>query len=239
MAIDGGRLPPSLSRQETVRSWSPTPRPARGSPRERQRDLRAQADQPRLDGMHQRIGFLRVADPAAPGARAVRTRDHAIYESLRLSEAEADFSRRYPDFDPDGALAELRRLEYGRLDEGDQVYLDYTGGGLHAASQIDAHAELLRARVLGNPHSNNPTSLASTELVERARRVVREFFNAPPDEYLCVFTANASAALRLVGESYRFAPRRHVRADRGQPQLGQRHPGVRPAPGRQRSSMFR
>ena len=33
-----------------------------------------------------------------------------------------------------------------------------------------------------------------------------EFFNAPPDEYLCIFTANASAALRLVGESYRFAP---------------------------------
>ena len=64
----------------------------------------------------------------------------------------------------------------------------------------------MRASVLGNPHSNSPTSLASTELVERARRVVREFFNAPPDDYLCVFTANASAALRLVGESYRFAP---------------------------------
>jgi selenocysteine lyase/cysteine desulfurase len=40
--------------------------------------------------------------------------------------------------------------------------------------------------------------------MEHARRVVREFFNAPPDDYLCVFTANASAALRLVGESYRF-----------------------------------
>ncbi len=91
-------------------------------------------------------------------------------------------------------------------DRGGQVYLDYTGGGLHAASQIEAHAELMRGRVLGNPHSNSPASLASTELVERARRVVREFFNAPPEDYLCVFTANASAALRLVGESYRFAP---------------------------------
>ena len=134
------------------------------------------------------------------------TGERAIYEPVRLSEAEADFSRRYPGFDPDGALAELRRTEYARLDEGGQVYLDYTGGGLHAVSQIEAHAELLRARVLGNPHSNSPASLASTELVERARRVVREFFNAPPDDYLCVFTANASAALRLVGESYRFAP---------------------------------
>ena len=134
------------------------------------------------------------------------THDRPIYEPTRLSEAEADFSRRYPGFDPDGALAELRRLEYGRLDEGDQIYLDYTGGGLHAASQIEAHAGLLRTRVLGNPHSNSPASLASTQLVERARRAVREFFNAPPDDYLCVFTANATAALRLVGESYRFAP---------------------------------
>ena len=127
-------------------------------------------------------------------------------EPMRFTEAAADFSRRYPEFDPDGALAELRRTEYARLDEGGQIYLDYTGGGLHAASQIEAHAGLLRARVLGNPHSNSPASLASTELVERARRVVLEFFNAPPDDYLCVFTANASAALRLVGESYRFAP---------------------------------
>jgi molybdenum cofactor sulfurtransferase len=140
------------------------------------------------------------------GPHPVITRDRTIYEPTRLSEAEANFTRRYPGFDADGALAELRRTEYARLDDGDQVYLDYTGGGLYAASQIDAHAELMRARVLGNPHSNSPASSASTELVERARRVVLKFFNAPPDDYLCVFTANASAALRLVGESYRFAP---------------------------------
>ena len=86
------------------------------------------------------------------------------------------------------------------------MYLDYTGGGLHAASQIDAHVELLRTAVLGNPHSNNPTSLAATALVERTRAQVCEFFHAPPDEYLCVFTPNATGALRLVGESYPFEP---------------------------------
>ena len=92
------------------------------------------------------------------------------------------------------------------------MYLDYTGGGLHAASQVDAHAALLRARVLGNPHSDNPTSLASSELVESTRQVVCDFFRAPREEYLCVFTANASAALRLVGESYPFARGGTVRA---------------------------
>jgi molybdenum cofactor sulfurtransferase len=86
------------------------------------------------------------------------------------------------------------------------VYLDHAGSGLYAASQLDAHAALLRREVLGNPHSENPTSRASTELVERCRRTIGDHFNAPPDEFVCIFTANATAALRLVGESYRFRP---------------------------------
>lgn len=127
------------------------------------------------------------------------------YEPSALPAAQAAFAVRFPSFGAD-RLERLRSDEYGRLDEHDQVYLDYTGGGLHAASQIDAHAALLRDQVLGNPHSNNPTSLAMTALVERAREYVAQYFNAPHDEYLCVFTPNASGALRLVGESYRFSP---------------------------------
>jgi molybdenum cofactor sulfurtransferase len=37
-----------------------------------------------------------------------------------------------------------------------------------------------------------------------ARQAVLSFFNAPP-EYTVVFTANASAALKLVGESFPFS----------------------------------
>ena len=60
--------------------------------------------------------------------------------------------------------------------------------------------------MFGNPHSTNPTSAATTELVERARAYVLEFFNASPDEYVAIFTPNATGALKLVGESYPFAP---------------------------------
>lgn len=123
-----------------------------------------------------------------------------------LPIAEAAFVSAFPGFDPTGAFSRLRRSQYGRLDAEGHVYLDYTGGGLHSASQIESHAELMRTSVLGNPHSNSPTSLAATQLVENTRRHVLEFFNASPDEYACIFTANASAALRLVGESYPFAP---------------------------------
>ena len=68
--------------------------------------------------------------------------------------------------------------------------------------------DLLLGGVLGNPHSENPTSRHATELVERARRHVLSFFNASEDEYCVVFTGNASHALKLVGESYPFGPGR-------------------------------
>jgi selenocysteine lyase/cysteine desulfurase len=103
-------------------------------------------------------------------------------------------------------LDELRATEYARLDESGQVYLDYTGGGLYADSQIAEHLGALRASVYGNPHSVNPTSSASTELVESARDAVLAFFDAPADEYECIFTPNATGALRLVGEAYPFTP---------------------------------
>jgi molybdenum cofactor sulfurtransferase len=45
-----------------------------------------------------------------------------------------------------------------------------------------------------------------TELVERARTSVLDFFQASPDEYAVIFTSNASHALKLVGEAYPFQP---------------------------------
>jgi len=101
-------------------------------------------------------------------------------------------------------LDELRRTEFSRLDSGGHVYLDYTGGGLHAESQLREHFELLRGGVFGNPHSLNPTSAASTELLERARARVLDFFRTSPEEYVAIFTTNATGALRLVGEAYPF-----------------------------------
>jgi selenocysteine lyase/cysteine desulfurase len=98
----------------------------------------------------------------------------------------------------------LRAAEYGRLDAEDHVYLDYTGGGLYAESQLRQHLSLLQRGVYGNPHSTNPTSGAATALAEEARATVLDYFRASPDEYVCVFTANASGALKLVGEAYPF-----------------------------------
>ncbi len=121
-------------------------------------------------------------------------------------ELEAAFRSDHPRYGDTWELDELRRTEYARLDRDGHVYLDYTGGGLFAGVQLTEHAELLQGGVYGNPHSSNPTSAASTGLVERARDYVLEYFGASPEEYEAIFTPNATGALRLVGEAYPFGP---------------------------------
>jgi selenocysteine lyase/cysteine desulfurase len=113
------------------------------------------------------------------------------------------FLSEHPAYAGTAALDELRRSEYGRLDAQQHVYLDYTGGGLHAASQVRDHAELLNAQVFGNPHSASPSSTETTQHVERARAAVLDYFGAAGD-YTAVFTPNASGALKLVAEAYPF-----------------------------------
>jgi molybdenum cofactor sulfurtransferase len=125
-------------------------------------------------------------------------------ERLQLDEASADFLERYPSYLETSALDNLRATEYSRLDDRRQIYLDYTGGSLYAASQLEKHCDLLRSGVFGNPHSANPTSVAMTEHVERTRRAVLDYFHAGND-YILVFTQNASGALKLVGESFPFS----------------------------------
>jgi molybdenum cofactor sulfurtransferase len=124
---------------------------------------------------------------------------------MTLETALEQFVQQHPEYTATAAVDRLRAADYGRLDRDGHIYLDYTGGSLYAESQVRAHADLLAGGVFGNPHSGSLSSVASTALVERTRRRVLEFFNAPPGLYTVVFTQNATAALKLVGEAYPFA----------------------------------
>jgi len=119
--------------------------------------------------------------------------------------AYQQFLSSHPDYPATSALDDLRATQYGRLDAQHQVYLDYTGGGLYAAAQVHEHARMLGDHVLGNPHSVSPSSMEMTRRVEQARAAVLAYFNGTGD-YTAIFTLNASGALKLVGESYPFAP---------------------------------
>jgi molybdenum cofactor sulfurtransferase len=97
---------------------------------------------------------------------------------------------------------ELRHKEYSRLDQNGETYLDFMGGNLYTESLIAQHYQWLSGHVLGNPHLLSGTSMRSSEHLEESRRAVIDFFNAK--EYICIFTANATAALKIIGDSYPF-----------------------------------
>jgi len=103
-------------------------------------------------------------------------------------------------------LSELRAREFARLDAQQHVYLDYTGSALYADSQLRAHHALLRDGVFGNPHSEHRPSRASTKIIDAARELVLRFLDVDSATHDVIFTANTTAAIKLVAESYPFAP---------------------------------
>ncbi|MDB5963196.1 MAG: aminotransferase class V-fold PLP-dependent enzyme, partial [Massilia sp.] len=98
----------------------------------------------------------------------------------------------------------LRAREFSRLDAQSLAYLDYAAAALYGQSQVDAYAERLARTVYGNPHSAHAPSQASTDDVALAKAATLAFFDADPALYEVCLTANTSAALKLVAESYPF-----------------------------------
>ncbi len=127
-------------------------------------------------------------------------------ENYRRSQPPLFWSS-YPGYRSTVALDRLRATEYPYLDAGGHVYLDYAGAGLPAQAQLSAHIERARGRCFGSRHSESSASAASSDLLERARLAVLAHFNAPPEEYVAIFTPNAADACRLVGGLYPFGPR--------------------------------
>ncbi|KAF5364510.1 hypothetical protein D9757_011974 [Collybiopsis confluens] len=157
------------------------------------------------------------------------TTDTRINQGDSETEAAFDaFLKQFPQYRLTWILDTLRRTDYTRLsrissDRSSDIetYVDYMGGSLYPESLIRVHTEFLAGNVLGNTHSISGRKLKflwhSSQLslrhAEEARRAVLEFFGAPPpsegihddsNEYMVIFTPNASGALKLVGEAYQF-----------------------------------
>ncbi|KAL1751506.1 pyridoxal phosphate-dependent transferase [Schizophyllum commune] len=101
-------------------------------------------------------------------------------------------------------LDALRRSDFQRIDSAGETYVDYMGGALYPEGLLHVHIDLLRQVIMGNTHSASNPSTLSLKYAAEARQAVLSFFKAPPG-YTVVFTANASAALKLVGESFPFS----------------------------------
>ncbi len=98
----------------------------------------------------------------------------------------------------------LRMTEFARLDASGLAYFDYTGAALYPASLVRRDTRRLTTRVLVNPHSENAPSTASTDALNEARRLTLRLLDADPREYDVIFTANATAAIRILAEAFPF-----------------------------------
>jgi molybdenum cofactor sulfurtransferase len=84
----------------------------------------------------------------------------------------------------------------------DKVYLDHGGTTIYAKSLIDQFSQQMTQNLYGNPHSNSDPARLSSEVVEEVRLAALKFFKADPEHFDLVFTANATAAIKLVGECF-------------------------------------
>lgn len=127
-----------------------------------------------------------------------------LCDAREYHRAKSAFVSANPSYS-DSTLSALRKREFARLDATSSVYLDYTGAALYPASLVREHGRWLTSSVAGNPHSTSPASLHSSAAADEARAALLAFFDADPAEYDVVWTSNATAGLRIVGETYDFA----------------------------------
>ncbi|KAL4805193.1 pyridoxal phosphate-dependent transferase [Aspergillus unguis] len=92
----------------------------------------------------------------------------------------------------------IRDEEYPALKE--VTYLDHAGSTVYARSMIQAYAADLESNLYGNPHSDNTPSRISGARVDAIRIQLLKFFGADPSHFDLIFTANATASIKLVGE---------------------------------------
>ncbi|KAJ1773236.1 hypothetical protein LPJ74_000746 [Coemansia sp. RSA 1843] len=116
--------------------------------------------------------------------------------------------------DYNGRLDSIRRTEHPQLFEPaptspkgssnttklQTVFLDHTGSTLYAASHIRAHAEEMLSQIPANPHSRHTASQWTQAKIDHARDRLLAFFGTSARDYALVFTANATAAIRMAGE---------------------------------------
>ncbi|KAH7912733.1 pyridoxal phosphate-dependent transferase [Hygrophoropsis aurantiaca] len=122
------------------------------------------------------------------------------------ARAYSAFLKTFPEYQTTWIIDTLRRTDFARLDRVGETYVDYMGGSQLPESLVRVHGDFLTQSVMGNTHSVSSRqvySKLSTRCADEARDAILSFFRAPSG-YTVIFTANATGALKLVGEAFPF-----------------------------------
>ncbi|KAH8675870.1 pyridoxal phosphate-dependent transferase [Xylariales sp. PMI_506] len=107
-----------------------------------------------------------------------------------------------PDGGYNSEVEAIRSREYAHMSGG--IYLDHSGATIYAKSLIESfHKKLLSNNLYGNPHSENSPAKFSSGMIDEVREKTMRFLGADPEHFDLVFVANATAAIKLVADSFR------------------------------------
>ncbi|KAL1306208.1 hypothetical protein AAFC00_004305 [Neodothiora populina] len=98
-------------------------------------------------------------------------------------------------------VEEFRDREYPQLKG--KTYLDHGGTTLYAKSLMEQFSADMISNLYGNPHSASTPSAFAGHRIDAIRYRALRFFNADPEDWDLVFTANATASIKLVMECFR------------------------------------
>ena len=100
-------------------------------------------------------------------------------------------SNNYPQYLPEFREKYLKHLA-------GSVYLDYTGAGVYS----DLDVERFRRDIFPETVLSNQTKIDQNKLIEETRDELLSFLGTDSSEYVVVFLASATQALKLIGENY-------------------------------------
>ncbi|KAL3280199.1 hypothetical protein HHI36_017699 [Cryptolaemus montrouzieri] len=86
----------------------------------------------------------------------------------------------------------------------DDYFLDHSGGTLYSERQIENILNDAKSTLLCNPHGRNVSSQQTEDAIDIVRYRILEQFHTNSEEYSVVFTSNATAALKLVAETFDY-----------------------------------
>ncbi|KAL4517970.1 hypothetical protein Ndes2526A_g02336 [Nannochloris sp. 'desiccata'] len=130
--------------------------------------------------------------------RAISRRLNSLHNGFSFSTAASAFTTH-----PDAHTSSLPGKP-------DIVYADYAGAPPYSISAVKAATAELLNGVWGNPHSDHgwenvgatTTASSSSAAADRLRELTLGMCQANSSEYVCILTSGATAALKLVADSF-------------------------------------
>jgi molybdenum cofactor sulfurtransferase len=74
---------------------------------------------------------------------------------------------------------------------------------VYERSLVESFADKMISNLYGNPHSTSEPARLSGQTIDSVRDEALNFFGADPEHFDLIFTANATAAIKLVADSFR------------------------------------